>query len=234
MDINLSEITEVLKDINIISLSLRIILAMLLGGLIGIERGIKNRPAGFRTYILVCIGSTIVMCTNQYIYNSFNGVDPSRLGAQVVSGIGFLGAGTIIVTQRNRVKGLTTAAGLWAVACIGIALGIGFYSGAIIGTIAIFLTNTVLHNIDYKIMDSGRLVDLQVELTNVSYVSLFLKFLKDNNLQIKDLNIKQEGENAEEEHVVLILNLRNSRKLSHNKIIEVLSASGGVEHVELL
>jgi len=89
---------------------------MLLGGILGIERGRKYRPAGFRTYMLVCLGTTIVMLTNQYVYERYGGGDPVRMGAQVISGIGFLGAGTIIVTGHNQVKGLTTAAGLWAAA----------------------------------------------------------------------------------------------------------------------
>src|SRR5690554_4598709 len=104
---------------------------MVAGGILGLDREFKNRPAGLRTFMLVCIASTLVMITNQYVlevYSHLN-IDPTRMGAQVISGIGFLGVGTIIVTRRNHVKGLTTAAGLWASACIGLAIGIGFYSG---------------------------------------------------------------------------------------------------------
>ena len=109
---------------------LRILLAIVIGGLIGLERGLKNRPAGLRTYMLVCVGSCLIMLTNQYIYQCTGAGDPMRLGAQVVSGIGFLGAGTIVVTRHNQIKGLTTAAGLWASAGVGLALGIGFYEAA--------------------------------------------------------------------------------------------------------
>ena len=92
----------------------RILAAILIGGLIGLDRTMKNRPAGWRTYMRVCVGSCLIMLTNQFIYQTTGAGDPVRMGAQVVSGIGFLGAGTIVVTKHNQIKGLTTAAGLWA------------------------------------------------------------------------------------------------------------------------
>ena len=129
-----------------ISMIIRLIVACLLGGVIGFEREHVHRPAGLRTHILVCVGSALVMVTSEFIYYQYSShvnVDPARLGAQVISGIGFLGAGTII-KEGISVKGLTTAASLWAVSCIGIAVGIGFYSGAIISTVIIFLILVVI------------------------------------------------------------------------------------------
>ncbi len=126
-------------DFNCISITVRLALSLLCGGVLGFERERKGRAAGFRTYMLVCMGATLVMLTNQYIHDYTGTGDIARLGAQVISGIGFLGAGTIIVTGRNHIKGLTTAAGLWASACIGLAIGIGFYFGAIIGSFFIGL-----------------------------------------------------------------------------------------------
>ena len=98
-----------MRELTLASIVLRILLAVFLGGVIGLERGMKNRAAGLRTYMLVCMGSCIVMVTNQYIYQAYGTGDPVRMGAQVVSGIGFLGAGSIIVTARNQIRGLTTA-----------------------------------------------------------------------------------------------------------------------------
>jgi len=121
---------------------LRLVLAAVLGGFIGFEREHTNRPAGFRTHILVCVGSALVMITSEFAFSRYSGsadVDLTRLGAQVISGIGFLGAGTIIRDGIN-VRGLTTAASLWAVACVGIAVGIGFYTGAVAATILVFIT----------------------------------------------------------------------------------------------
>ncbi|QNU66599.1 MgtC/SapB family protein [Ruminiclostridium herbifermentans] len=135
-----------------LSIIIRLLEACLLGGIIGFEREHLHRPAGFRTHILVCVGSALVMITSEFIFNKFSAnvnADPARLGAQVISGIGFLGAGTIIKEGIN-VKGLTTAASLWAVSCVGIAVGIGFYSGAFIATIIIFLTLVVIRKVQMR------------------------------------------------------------------------------------
>lgn len=119
-----------LREVTLASAFVRLTLAVLCGGIIGMERSYKRRPAGFRTHILICIGAAITTLTSQYLYlNMHYFTDMARLGAQVVAGIGFIGAGTIIVTRRQRVKGLTTAAGLWTCAIIGLAFGGGFYEG---------------------------------------------------------------------------------------------------------
>ena len=151
---------EVLRELNWISVPVRILLALLIGGLLGIERGRKNRPAGFRTYMLVSLGAAIVMMTNQYVFQTEGGSDPVRMGAQVVSGIGFLGAGSILVTGKNQVKGITTAAGLWTAGCCGLAVGIGFYEGALAGGAAIYLVMAVLQRLDNKIHSRSKWIDL--------------------------------------------------------------------------
>ena len=113
-----------LRDVTTLSVFVRLACALICGGIIGIERSYKRRPAGFRTHILICIGAAITTLTSQYLYlNMHYFTDMARLGAQVVAGIGFIGAGTIIVTKRQRVKGLTTAAGLWTSAIIGLTFG---------------------------------------------------------------------------------------------------------------
>lgn len=133
---------------------LRLMVAAVLGGVIGHEREHSHRPAGLRTHILVAVGSALVMCTSTYIFQLYSGVaDPARLGAQVISGIGFLGAGTIL-REGFSVKGLTTAASLWAVSCVGLAVGIGFWPGALIATGVIYVTLNVL-----KKITSGRAND---------------------------------------------------------------------------
>lgn len=127
MENTINELTNYLREVNTASIILRLTLATICAGIIGLERGRKKRPAGLRTHILVCIGATLIMITGQYMRDILHIQDDvSRMGAQVISGIGFLGAGTIIVVGRNEVKGLTTAAGLWACACMGLAIGIGF------------------------------------------------------------------------------------------------------------
>ena len=124
-----------IRDLGMAAVAARMLLAVLCGGIIGIEREFKRRPAGFRTHILICLGAAMTTLTSQYLYlDRGYYTDIARLGAQVVAGIGFIGAGTIIVTRRRRVKGLTTAAGLWASAIVGLALGAGFYEGALYAT----------------------------------------------------------------------------------------------------
>ena len=148
------------RDINSATILFRMVFAILCGGAIGIERSIKNRPAGFRTHVLIIIGATTASLTGHFIYlNMSLPTDMSRLGAQVITGLGFIGAGTIIVTGQRTVKGLTTAAGLWATGIMGLAIGAGFYEGALLGTIAILFAEIVLGNIDINTCLVDDLVD---------------------------------------------------------------------------
>lgn len=115
------------RELTEIAAIFRLILALFMSGILGLERTRKQRPAGLRTYMLVCVGACVTMMTGLYIHTNFApNADPARLASQVISGIGFIGAGTIIVTGQQKIKGLTTAAGLWTTAALGIALGAGF------------------------------------------------------------------------------------------------------------
>lgn len=137
---------------------LRLLCAMVVGMVIGTEREYTNRPAGMRTHILVALGACAVMITGQLIFAQYKAVggnpDPARLGAQVITGVGFLGAGTILRDGAN-VKGLTTAASLWAVACLGIAAGGGYYAVALAGMVFIFITLTILEVFQNKLVGPG-------------------------------------------------------------------------------
>lgn len=151
-----------------LSLVLRLVIACVLGGIIGYERESTHRPAGFRTHILVCVGSALVMVTSEFIFKQYRGlanVDPARLGAQVISGIGFLGAGTIIREGFN-VSGLTTAASLWAVSCVGIAVGIGFYGGAVVATMLIFMTLILLKKLERTFKKKNHYRTVYVQASN--------------------------------------------------------------------
>jgi len=131
----------------------RLILAALLSGVIGFEREAHGRAAGLRTHILVCVGSTLIMLTSLYIFDMYIGrvpLDPTRIAANVVAGIGFLGAGTIIRSGAS-VMGLTTAASIWAVAGIGLAVGCGYYLGALVCTFIILTTLLVLRKVETKV-----------------------------------------------------------------------------------
>lgn len=179
-----------LSNINIFSIIVRIFLAVILGGLIGIERAFKKHEAGFRTNILVCVGATMTTFCNQFIYEYFGGGDVARLGAGVISGVGFLGAGTILLTSRNQIRGLTTAAGLWTCACLGISIGLGFYTVAICGCLAIMLVLYILPRIESVINNRTPYLTLHVEFESIneddkqSYLKDFMVFLRNNNAKI--------------------------------------------------
>ena len=147
------------RDINMYSIILRFLLSILFGGTIGIERGKKRHAAGMRTHIVVCMGAASVMMVSQYISTILQtATDPARLGAQVISGIGFLGVGTIVVTGHKQVKGLTTAAGLWASACMGLAIGIGFYEGALVMCLMLYIVLEVLNLWDERFLKNGNII----------------------------------------------------------------------------
>lgn len=224
-------IQPILKGVNIISITLRLGLALIFGGIIGLERGKKRRPAGFRTYMLVCMGAALAMTTNQYIFETMGGSDPVRLGAQVVSGIGFLGAGTIIVTGRNQVKGLTTAAALWASACMGLALGIGFYSGAIIALLYIMIATRSLHKINNKVNTRSKVISLYIEFNTVSFLSDFLVFAKANSMMVAELDVMQSNMPSDS-NIAILLTLKADKRLEHIEIIRLLKTAKGVRHIE--
>lgn len=183
-----------LQELNWGTVLFRILFSMLVGGLIGTERDIKQRAAGVRTHMLVSMGAAIIMMTNEYIYYAYPeaGIDISRMGAQVVSGIGFIGAGTILVTSEHRIKGLTTAAGLWAAAAIGLAIGIGFYEIAIVGSIAVLVIFILLRPFKRFIVDKINASEISVIIHSTNGFIDFLKFVSEFNLTIHDLKVEEE------------------------------------------
>ena len=140
---------------------IRLLFSLAVGMFIGIDRGLKRRGAGIKTHVLVCLGSALVMLTSEYMFRTFPSAkaDMARMGAQVISGVGFLGVGTIMVTGRNQVRGLTTAACLWVCACEGLAAGIGFVDGAFYGLILIAVTLKLLTRVDSMIHEHAKVFD---------------------------------------------------------------------------
>lgn len=221
------------REFTYLEAGLRILMAIVLGGMIGMERGLKNRPAGLRTYMLVCLGACIVMLTNQYVYEAFGVGDPVRMGAQVVSGIGFLGAGTIIVTARNQIKGLTTAAGLWASACVGLALGIGLYAVSIMGSVAIFVILTLLHELDFRMRRSTKQVEVYVELKHNVAVGQFLDFVRDRQYEPSNLQILLEN-TSDNGSLAFSVTLKGQKNCNHDDIVTTVKTMPGIGYVEEL
>ncbi len=223
---------EIFYELNIFSIILRLLLALVFGGLIGLERGADRHPAGFRTHILVCVGAALAMITNQYMVDLWPAqVDPSRIGAQVITGVGFLGAGTIILTGRNRIRGLTTAAGLWASACIGLAVGIGFYSGAVIGTILIYISLELLPHIERAVYRRAGNLALYIEVTDRSVFKTVMESLKDQGVTIEDMDFSR-GSVLIEQGIGFSARLHLPRKVQPAAVISTLTAIDGVTLVD--
>lgn len=210
---------------------IRLLLAVAFGGIIGLERGIKGHHAGMRTYMLVCMGSTLVMCTNLYISYIYNLSDPTRMGAQVISGISFLGVGTIVIRRDQRVKGLTTAAGLWASACLGLAIGSGFYSGAIIGIVFIFLIASVLRNMEDRLLARSRVMDIYLEISEGRTFGEFLDFLKEQDYTVSQMQLipsKFVGSGSMAAQITIDLPNRQP----HSEVMDTLQQTGCVQYIE--
>lgn len=221
-----------LREVTYLAVAVRIFTAVIVGGILGLERGMKNRPAGLRTYMLVCVGACVIMLTNQYIFQVFGSGDPVRMGAQVVSGIGFLGAGTIIVTRRNQIKGLTTAAGLWSAAGVGLALGVGFYEAAIVGTVAVFFVMTLLQKMDNKLHRRSRQLEAYIELSSIS-LGDFLRTMREADIEVSDVQ-REFGEEESDGVRAYVATLKGKTRKNHQELMEKVLEIPGVKFVEEL
>ncbi|MCI8330180.1 MAG: MgtC/SapB family protein [Oscillibacter sp.] len=222
------------RSVTIWSVALRMALAVLCGGIIGIEREYKRRPAGFRTHILICLGAAMTTLTSQYLYLVMGQyTDMARLGAQVVAGIGFIGAGTIIVTRRQRVKGLTTAAGLWAAAIIGLALGGGFYEGGIFATALIMVAELFFSRVEYRMLKNAPEVNLYIEYSDNRTMDVLLQEFRERGLKILNMGIIHSSSN-EKHNACAIFTLRLHKGLDVESIQQEVCATPGVVSVREL
>ncbi len=223
-----------LRDVTIWSVALRMTLAVICGGIIGIEREYKRRPAGFRTHILICLGAAMTTLTSQYLYLVLGQyTDMARLGAQVVAGIGFIGAGTIIVTRRQRVKGLTTAAGLWAAAIIGLTLGGGFYEGGLFATALILVAELFFSRVEYRMLQNAPEVNLYVEYSDNRTMDVLLQEFREHGLKILNMGIIHSSA-SERHNACAIFTLRLHKGLNVDQIQKDICATAGVVSVREL
>lgn len=203
-----------LTDFNDVSIACRIVLAALMGGCIGSERGRHGRAAGFRTHILVCVGAAVTAIVGLYV-NSVLGApgDPMRLGAQVISGIGFLGAGTILTRNEFHITGLTTAAGLWATASIGLAVGVGYYWAATCAFVVVIATMSILSRWEraFRRTDTR---SYYVELNNIRCVNRMLEDVGAGILSVQVTPPRSGGAN----HVGVVCGICNADTETVEKI----------------
>ena len=223
---------------------LRIGVAALCGGLIGIERGRKRRAAGFRTHMLVCMGASLTMVLGIYLHHMVGSelwnlaepssyrIDVSRFGAQVINGIGFIGAGTIIVTSRQQVKGMTTAAGFWASACMGLAIGAGFYSAALVSCAMIIITIIFFSKLEAIILSRSRNINLYIEFESIDDLSKIMEQLKALNVRIFDVELSKPKPTEDMAYPRAIFTLQLQKKQSHMSFMTAVAQVDAVRRIE--
>lgn len=231
-----------LRELNLAALGVKFALATLFGGLIGLQRGKKRRAAGFRTYIFVCLGAAATMMLGQYEQVMLSagllgeisgaGADASRFGAQVINGVGFLGAGTVLVTTRREVKGVTTAAGLWASACMGLAIGAGFYECALIGFALIFFAMTALDPLESRIVANARNMDLYVEFERMDDLGGILAALKGREIRVFHVDVNQENHRYGAAPLSAALAVGLPARQPHSQVLTILAKLEGVRVID--
>ena len=212
-----------------LTIVVRILLATIFSGVLGIERTRKRRAAGFRTYMIVCISSTVVMMTSQFMLKQFGGTDPARLGAQVISGIGFLGAGTILITGGRQIRGLTTAAGLWSAACMGIAIGVGFYFGAFVMCVTLILVMTIFDQFQMRFISRSKRMLLHVILESIHNIDDFHKIAHNMGIHVVDFEtaISEVGTGISAYFV-----MESKEKMSHSEVVNAFKQCPGLTMIE--
>lgn len=220
---------------------IRILLAALCGAFIGTERGRKHRPAGMRTHMLVCVASSLVMVANEQLIQAYGTGDPTRMGAQVISGIGFLGAGTILTDRQNRVRGLTTAAGLWASACVGLAIGGGYYIGGVITCLLILVIFTKFRGIEKLIVKKSRMMEFNVIFENSKSLNNFISEVTGNDCNVVSFELLERGDvrlekiiSDNKKQICANLMIWLPTANYHGEIIKILENSKGMLAMEEL
>lgn len=234
------DVLNYLRELNSVSVILRLALATICGGFIGFERARKRRAAGFRTYMIVCIGAALAMLLNQHldyllheVWHLTQTTDASRLGAQVINGIGFLGAGTILVTGYQQVKGLTTAAGLWASACMGLAIGAGFYEAALFACLSIWIIIVFFGRIESFIVNHSRNMNLWVEFETLEDVGKVIEQIKAGQNKVFDVELHK-GKESVGQYPAAIFSILVAKNVSHATVLTDIAKVSSVRSIEEL
>ncbi len=226
------EFLNLIRGTDLIGVLTKFFFALLCGGIIGLEREYKRRGAGFRTHTLICTGATLTTLTGLYLYKEGLSTDPLRIGAQVISGMGFIGAGTIIVTSRRQVKGLTTAAGLWTSAIIGLAIGAGYYEAAIITVILVLISEIVLVRFEHFIVSTAKLMNVYIEFEHPHVLDEILSNFSDDASTITDMEFNKSV--SEEDKCNVVFTIRFNKRQPHDNVMAKIASIPGVIAVEEL
>ncbi len=235
----MTELMESLRQFDFLSTVVRLTMAMFFGGVIGLEGARKGRPAGFRTYMLVCLGAALTMILGQYELHMTETVwgfadakvDAARFGAQVINGIGFLGAGTIIVTGKQQVKGLTTAAGLWASACVGLAIGAGFYECVLLAFVLVLLIVRILPQLVELMIRNMRNMIIYVEYDRVEHTWAVLNQIRELGAQIYEVEIDRQDEDSHQ-NPSAVLTIRLDKRIPHHRVLAHISKLEYISAIE--
>ena len=221
---------NILREPNLLGMTVRVLLALVCGGAIGIERTGKRRPAGFRTHILICLGAAMTTATSQYLYIVMHyPISVSRMGAQVIAGVSFIGAGAIMMTKWQRVRGLTTAAGLWVVAVVGLCCGTAFYEGAVYATVLVLMAEVFFSKLEYRLLRRTKEIALYAEYTKPSSLEDIVSRCHNLGVKIVDLEITKKRD--ESGNAAALLALLSRQGVAREEIIRELSSVEGVVSV---
>ncbi len=222
------------REMTLLGVTVRMVSAVVCGGLVGLEREFKRRPAGFRTHILICLGASVTILTNLYLYQVMHlFTDIARMGAQAITGIGFIGAGTIIVTKRKRVKGLTTAAGLWTMAAVGLICGAGYLELAYFATAMVLLAELLLSKFEYRFVRKVEDVNLYVEYKRSACIEQILAALRRQKIKLTDLEITRINE-GDDHRYCAILEVQTSKEKLDGALFKELNAIEDITNIEEL
>ncbi len=219
-----------MHNMEILPLVVKLLLSILCGGVLGIDRTKKRRVAGVRTYSMVCLGSAVVMITGIALQQINGGGDPSRLGAQVVSGIGFIGAGAIMVTGYHEIKGLTTAAGLWTAACLGLAIGTGYYTLAIVSCILIYIIMHFGGILQDKYLKKIRRLSVFVSFDTADSITAFMVKAREQDITILDCDYINTPRTSTTTSAVFALKIPND--MEHEDTIKSFEDVNGILFME--
>ena len=232
-----------LRELNLPSMMLRVVLAMVMGGIIGFDREQKHRPAGFRTYMLVALAAASTQILSQYLDLMLDTqwadayaivgrrTDVVRLGARIVSGVGFIGTGTILLTDRQEVKGLTTASCLWASACMGLAIGAGFYECMIVGLILLILVMKFLPLMEDNVLAHSRNMNFYVEMDSIENLGFVVNTIKSKDIRIYDVELGKVEQNGES-YVKGLFSVKLPKRGPHTEILAKIATLDGIVAIE--
>jgi len=213
-----------LEQFNEVSIVVRLVLATIMGGIIGMERGATKHAAGLRTFMLVCLGACLAQIIDMRCVMTFGIGDPLRLAQGVINGIGFLGVGTIIITGRSHIKGLTTAATLWTTAVLGISIGSGYLFSSVITFILIMIVIKAMAGISRRQMQYNRMIQVKIEVLDNVGTKQIIAYLREKGYRVTEMDKKENGEN-----ILLSMDIDLGKKVNHDRVIGELS---GLKEVE--